>query len=784
MTESSINKRVYNLSVRRFPARYRSKRLQNSPKPTAGGVGGGAFTVPEPFFYKAIDDNGVEYIRTKYTIATTGGVSMYADDNASIPSIFESIPLGNGLVWEDGKITVDGELGGGTMDHNDLLNRNAVNQHSISAITGLQAALDAKSPIHSHPYRSNTWMPTAIEVGALPVNSKAADSDKLDNLHASDFSRLTYGAKTNLNELFDIQSGVHMVDGILSNTPISTANMRILQMGTTYRGTQVAFDWISDRAFFRRKQDSIISSWKEFYHTGNLYGNRTIIGKSQSSAMWYLVGATANNHYSGFTAIVTGMGVASAGMACTYYISAHSINGIHVRRLGFSGSSQLELGIVESGYVKQVWIRSKSIEFTNTTITEEHTVGGATVFVNLDGTNPISSGVTPISASSVWDAYNSNKLDVDWSCRSLIMGDSDSGFMWHSDGLISARANGVQMFNWNSDRTFFDRRIQCASSGSFVADVIAGSANNGAVFYRPVTSGYSWNSGNGALTVDIASNDSQTPLLLARRVNTAGTGADRLFAIEQLNSGGHLYFQQRGTTMMRFVNNASIYLDKSVRVTGSLSSSSQYFSDGQFRGATTTNATSAPFELGQQLVSAGTFIPLLKSTSAMDGIGYWQNALIGIRRSGNNFGSFEILMSKNDNGTAWSKLSFGADGLLHVGGSILADGGITMLSDMRLKDRIERAKSVLPSILDIDVFRYTLKADAARRIYIGVSAQQIQGIWTEFVHGKETLSLDYAQMAAYVAIKGLQETKLWMDEKDQKIVHLEKRIVELENNIG
>ena len=120
----------------------------------------------------------------------------------------------------------------------------------------------------------------------------------------------------------------------------------------------------------------------------------------------------------------------------------------------------------------------------------------------------------------------------------------------------------------------------------------------------------------------------------------------------------------------------------------------------------------------------------------------------------------------------------------HVRGNLLADGGITMLSDMRLKNRISNVKSVLPSISEIDVFRYTLKSDTAQRIYIGVSAQQIQGLWSEFVHGVDTLSLDYAQMAAYVAIKGLQETKFWMDSKDKKIAELEKRIVELERNVA
>ena len=41
-------------------------------------------------------------------------------------------------------IGVGSGTGSGTTDHNQLTNRDAVNQHPMSAITGLQSALDAK----------------------------------------------------------------------------------------------------------------------------------------------------------------------------------------------------------------------------------------------------------------------------------------------------------------------------------------------------------------------------------------------------------------------------------------------------------------------------------------------------------------------------------------------------------------------------------------------------------------------------------------------------------------
>lgn len=70
---------------------------------------------------------------------------------------------------------VIGAGGGGSTDHGKLTNRNAKDQHPISAITGLEDALGGKSPSdHTHTAsdvgaRPDTWMPTASDVGARPA---------------------------------------------------------------------------------------------------------------------------------------------------------------------------------------------------------------------------------------------------------------------------------------------------------------------------------------------------------------------------------------------------------------------------------------------------------------------------------------------------------------------------------------------------------------------------------------------------------------------------------------
>jgi len=63
-------------------------------------------------------------------------------------------------------------------------------------------------------------------------------------------------------------------------------------------------------------------------------------------------------------------------------------------------------------------------------------------------------------------------------------------------------------------------------------------------FNRRGYSGSSWNNGYGAYNVEIANNSSQTPLMVAYRAGQSPsvTGANRLFAMEMLNSGGEIRF--------------------------------------------------------------------------------------------------------------------------------------------------------------------------------------------------------------------------------------------------
>lgn len=63
------------------------------------------------------------------------------------------------IISADGRIS--GGSGGGTIDHAELINRDNANQHPIGAITGLQAALDAKANTDSPAFAGTPTAPTA-----------------------------------------------------------------------------------------------------------------------------------------------------------------------------------------------------------------------------------------------------------------------------------------------------------------------------------------------------------------------------------------------------------------------------------------------------------------------------------------------------------------------------------------------------------------------------------------------------------------------------------------------
>jgi uncharacterized protein YidB (DUF937 family) len=140
--------------------------------------------------------------------------------------------------------------------------------------------------------------------GYLTTSGKAADSNLLDGIDSSGFVRAYVTSNDNIDN--DWGQSFKTFDPIPSGTPpLQSPNIRTINIGENFqRRTQLAFDYNTDKAFFRRRTDTW-KPWQEFYHTGNL-----------SLATLGYTGATNANYITNNNQLTNG-----AGYATTSYVN-------------------------------------------------------------------------------------------------------------------------------------------------------------------------------------------------------------------------------------------------------------------------------------------------------------------------------------------------------------------------------------------------------------------------------------------------------------------------------
>lgn len=99
----------------------------------------------------------------------------------------------------------------------------------------------------------------------------------LTSLPAHNHDGVYVRAYTTTNDNIDSDWGQSFktFDPVPSGTPpISSPNLRTINIGENFsRRTQLAFNYATDQAWFRRNQDGTWYSWREFFHTGNFTDN-------------------------------------------------------------------------------------------------------------------------------------------------------------------------------------------------------------------------------------------------------------------------------------------------------------------------------------------------------------------------------------------------------------------------------------------------------------------------------------------------------------------------------
>lgn len=197
------------------------------------------------------------------------------------------------------------------------------------------------------------------------------------------------------------------------------------------------------------------------------------------------------------------------------------------------------------------------------------------------------------------------------------------------------------------------------------------------------------------------------------------------------------------------------------------------------------------------------------STSILSISGYnstWQGAQIQmINKALNNYGyrwlidlggssdhngdlAFNSYNSYNSSGTGSAQVApyYRVKFLKHGNTNAVAGAGAyANTSDIRLKNRGESITNVLNIIDDLDVFHYTMKDDEDKIARIGVSAQEVQKYYPEFVsiiadeENEKILGVDYAGLGTTISIAGIKELKKENDMLKNKIDELQNQINQL-----
>lgn len=111
--------------------------------------------------------------------------------------------------------------------------------------------------------------------------------------------------------------------------------------------------------------------------------------------------------------------------------------------------------------------------------------------------------------------------------------------------------------------------------------------------------------------------------------------------------------------------------------------------------------------------------------------------------------------------------------------AVCGAGAYANTSDIRLKNRGNNVTGVLDIIENLDVFHFTMKDDEFNLARIGVSAQNIQQYFPEFVSvvaNEDTdkiLGVDYAGLGTTIAIGGIKEILAIINKQTSRIEELE-----------
>jgi hypothetical protein len=193
---------------------------------------------------------------------------------------------------------------------------------------------------HTHTFASLTSKPTTL--AGYGITDASSSGHNHDGTYVRSYTTSAGDIDADWGQSFKT------FDPVPSGTPpLASPNIRTINIGENFaRRTQLAFDYASDLAYFRRRNDSGWQTWREFIHSGNI----------STQSVSYADSAGTSSSATTSSQLTVNSGNTSAGW---YPITWHSGNTVY-------SSSGVEI-YAAGNYIRSSYINTTDNDETNIT---------------------------------------------------------------------------------------------------------------------------------------------------------------------------------------------------------------------------------------------------------------------------------------------------------------------------------------------------------------------------------------------------------------------------------